>query len=87
MTVWRRDVVSDVASSAHFGENFGENNLTERQRLIYTAIKDNGENTAKSLARMLNMAQRTVEREISYLRSHGYIDKNGTNNAIWEILK
>lgn len=90
VTVWRQNADSSLRLGENIGENgenIGENHLTERQTLIYTALKDNGENTAKSLARMLNISQRTVEREISYLRNQGFIDKDGTNNGIWTILK
>lgn len=98
VTVWRRNVVSNAVSSSYPDENLGENSgenvknvgenyLTERQLLIYAVLKANGENTAKSLARILNMSQRTVEREISYLRKHGFIDKDGTKNGVWKILK
>lgn len=69
------------------GENSGENKLTERQLLIYEILKVNGENTAKSLARILSMSQRTVEREISFLRRQGFIDKDGTKSGVWRILK
>ena len=56
-------------------ENNGEIQLSERQALIYNMLKVNGENSARSLARILNLSQRTVEREISFLRNHGFIDK------------
>ena len=68
-------------------ENNGEIQLSERQALIYNMLKVNGENTAMSLARILNMSQRTVEREISFLRNHGFIDKDGTKNGVWKVLK
>ena len=50
-------------------------------------LKVNGENSARSLARILNLSQRTVEREISFLRNHGFIDKDGTKNGLWKVLK
>ena len=62
-------------------ENNGEIQLSERQALIYNMLKVNGENSARSLARILNLSQRTVEREISFLRNHGFIDKDGTKNG------
>ena len=68
-------------------ENSGENQLSERQTLIYNMLKVNGENSARSLARMLNLSQRTVEREISFLRNNGFIDKDGTKNGVWKVLK
>ena len=68
-------------------ENSGENQLSERQVLICNMLKVNGENSARSLARILNLSQRTVEREISFLRNHGFIDKDGTKNGVWKVLK
>ena len=69
------------------GDNSGDNQLTERQRNIYNLLKLNGENTALTLARILSLSKRTVQREISYLRNNGFIDKLGTNNGKWIILK
>lgn len=66
VTFWRNGKdkqMKDEAFSGENGENSDENQLSERQTLIYSVLKANGENTAKSLARMLNMSQRTVERE------------------------
>lgn len=84
---WRNSKERLIKDETCHGENCGEKQLSERQLLIYGVIKANGENTAKSLARMLNMSQRTVEREISFLRNHGYIDKDGTKNGVWKVLK
>lgn len=86
------------------GENFGGNSggtqLSERQQAIYNAIKENGEVTATELARTLAgtlsgtstanipISQRTVEREISFLRKNGFIRKEGkANKGVWVILK
>ena len=66
VTFWRNGKdkqMKDEALSGENGENSDENQLSERQTLICSVLKANGENTAKSLARMLNMSQRTVERE------------------------
>ena len=90
VTFWRNgkdNRLNTEASRGENGENSGENQLSERQILIHSILKANGENTAKSLARMLNMSQRTVEREISFLRNHGFIDKDGTRNGAWKVLK
>ena len=77
----------EQSSFSIHGENSGENLLTERQQHIYNSMKENGENTAKDLARILGLSQRTVEREISFLRHNGYTDKDGTNKGVWIILK
>jgi transcription initiation factor IIE alpha subunit len=40
------------------------------------------------LARLIGISQRTVEREISYLRNNGFIDKaTRNNNSDWVVLK
>ena len=71
-----------------FGETLGETELTERQLRIYNEIKNNVSHTAKSLARQLELSQRTVEREISFLRSNGFIDKSTKENkSKWVVLK
>ena len=70
------------------GETVGETELTERQLRIYNEIKNNVSHTAKSLARQLELSQRTVEREISFLRSTGFIDKSTKENkSKWVVLK
>ena len=62
--------------------------LTERQQLIYDTIKSNGRVTAKSLAGTLAGSQRTIEREMDFLKKNGFIRKEGKhNNGIWVTLK
>ncbi|MBO5345489.1 MAG: hypothetical protein J6A44_01110 [Paludibacteraceae bacterium] len=40
------------------------------------------------MARQLELSQRTVEREISFLRSNGFIDKSTKENkSKWVVLK
>ena len=82
ITFWRKSRKRLDECNDKNGENSGENKLTERQLLIYEILKVNGENTAKSLARILSMSQRTVEREISFLRRQGFIDKDGTKSGV-----
>lgn len=69
------------------GKDSGENHLTDRQLIIYNLIKANGENSTKELARTTGITRRTIERELSYLKSHGYIERKGTKGGIWLILK
>ena len=90
VTFWRIGKDQPIKEGALGGENVensGENQLSERQVLICNMLKVNGENSARSLARILNLSQRTVEREISFLRNHGFIDKDGTKNGVWKVLK
>ena len=90
VTFWRIGKDKPIKEGALGGENVensGENQLSERQVLICNMLKVNGENSARSLARILNLSQRTVEREISFLRNHGFIDKDGTKNGVWKVLK
>ena len=77
-----------IAIRVVLGETLGETELTERQLSIYNEIKNNVSHTAKSLARQLELSQRTVEREISFLRSNGFIDKSTKENkSKWVVLK
>lgn len=77
-----------IAIRVVLGETLGETELTERQLRIYNEIKRNVSHTAKSLARQLELSQRTVEREISFLRSNGFIDKSTKENkSKWVVLK
>ena len=90
VTFWRIGKDQPIKEGALGGENVensGENQLSDRQAIIYNMLKANGENSARSLARILNLSQRTVEREISFLRNHGFIDKDGTKNGVWKVLK
>ena len=95
-------LLSDVTFYRQLGERSGERSgeknkavsveerqsLTERQSVILRALEENEKHTAKSLARALNIAQRTIEREISFLRKNGFIEKQGaTKTGIWVILK
>lgn len=44
--------------------------------------------TAKSLSDLLHIALRTVERELTFLRSNGFIDKHGSKRfGTWAVLK
>lgn len=66
----------------------GELQLTERQNLIRDEIKQSPSHTAKSLARRIGLSSRTVEREISFLRNNGFIDKKDkSTHSEWIILK
>lgn len=70
------------------GEMIGKTYLTDRQMIIYIEIKKNLSHTAKSLARQTGLSQRTIEREISFLRKNGFIDKSTKENkSDWVILK
>ena len=62
--------------------------LSVRQKSILEAMEINGHITAKLLAQKMKIPQRTIEREISFLRKNNYIEKKGaTKNGIWVVLK
>lgn len=79
-----------LKNGENFGENFGENlfgELSERQCSILKLMLVDGTVTANDLARTLSVSPRTVQREISFLRNHGYIDKEGkSNKGFWKVL-
>ena len=70
VTFWRIGKDQPIKEGALGGENVensGENQLSERQVLICNMLKVNGENSARSLARILNLSQRTGESGDRYL--------------------
>ena len=76
------------ASGETHGETLDDIKLTERQLLIYNKIKEDTSLSAKSLSRLIGFSQRTVEREISFLRNNGFIDKTTKENkSNWMILR
>jgi DNA-binding MarR family transcriptional regulator len=88
MSEFNEKTQTKIVFGETLGETLGETELTERQLRIYNEIKNNVSHTAKSLARQLELSQRTVEREISFLRSNGFIDKSTKENkSKWVVLK
>ena len=88
MSEFNEKTQTKIVFGETLGETLGETEITERQLRIYNEIKRNVSHTAKSLARQLELSQRTVEREISFLRSNGFIDKSTKENkSKWVVLK
>ena len=48
--------------------NMSEANLTERQRLILSSIKENPYVTGKEMSETLSVTQRTIERDLAMLQ-------------------
>ena len=68
-------------------QNVGEK-LTERQGGILNYIKQNDIITAKELATLLGVADRTIEREIQKLRILEVIERiDGDRGGYWKIIK
>lgn len=65
----------------------GEILLTDRQRVVINLIASNHNETAAHMARLLGCGQRSVERDISFLRKNGFIGKESNNRSPWIILK
>lgn len=62
--------------------------LSARQSVVMKAIELNDRHTAKSLSKQLDIALRTVERELAFLREKGFIARDGADkNGVWKILK
>lgn len=65
-----------------------ETNLTERQRLILSAIRENPYITGKEMSETLSVTQRTVERDLAILQKIGIIRHEGKVNAgVWVVLE
>ncbi len=61
--------------------NMSEANLTERQRLILSSIKENPYVTGKEMSETLSVTQRTIERDLAMLQKTGIIRHEGKVNV------
>ncbi len=62
-------------------------NLTERQRNLWTSIKENPSVQSTALAKMLNISIRTLRREIAILQKKGYIlRQGGRKDGFWKVI-
>ena len=62
--------------------------LSDRQRLIISVIKDYPNITGKAMSETLSVTQRTVERDLAALQKAGIIRHEGKVNAgIWVVLE
>ena len=79
---------SDGESGESNGESDGESQLSKRQRIILSMISANGFETARHIASVIGVGQRTVDRDISFLRKNGFIDKSTKDTrSPWVVLK
>lgn len=68
--------------------NMSEANLTERQRLILSSIKENPYVTGKEMSETLSVTQRTIERDLAMLQKTGIIRHEGkVNVGKWVVMK
>lgn len=68
--------------------NMSEANLTERQRLILSSIKEKPYVTEKEMSETLSVTQRTIERDLAMLQKTGIIRHEGkVNVGKWVVIK
>ena len=68
--------------------NMSEANLTERQRLILSSIKEKPYVTEKEMSETLSVTQRTIERDLAMLQKTGIIRHEGkVNVGKWVVMK
>ena len=90
-------MLSEVTFYRTSGERSGERkepvssqdraSLTERQSVILKVLDEDNRHTARSIALLLNIPQRTIEQEKLYLRKNGFINKVGsTKNGLTYIF-
>ncbi|MCM1170314.1 MAG: putative DNA binding domain-containing protein [Bacteroides sp.] len=61
--------------------------LTERQRRILSLVTKYTDITAKRIADIMDVSQRTIERELSVLQKMGAIRRDGTTRTgVWQIF-
>ena len=72
------------------GDFVGDNkriNLTERQRVMLEIIKKSPTITGRQMSETLSVTQRTIERDLSFLKEKGFIKHKGKDNAgFWVVL-
>lgn len=67
--------------------NTAKTQLSERQQKILNIIKEVPSVTARKMSETLSVNQRTIERDISYLKKIGVLKHEGKNNAgVWIIV-
>ena len=67
--------------------NTAKTQLSERQQKILNIIKGEPSVTARKMSEALSVNQRTIERDISYLKKIGVLKHEGKNNAgVWIIV-
>jgi ATP-dependent DNA helicase RecG len=73
------------------GDNVGNNvgnELSDRQRSILNSINESPTITGRQMSEIMSVSQRTIERDLSYLQSHGILTREGSDNdGAWVILK
>ena len=90
-TIQRKTIDKIIADNGGDGGNRGGNmaviQLTNRQKLIMSHIVKNLTITAKQMAAMTDIPQRTIERELSTLKKLNIIRREGTpRTGSWVII-
>lgn len=61
--------------------------LTDRQQDIIAYLRIDGDTTATKLAKLLGISKRTIDREFSFLRKNGFIEKETKDNrSPWVVI-
>ncbi len=61
--------------------------LTDRQQDIIAYLRVDGDTTATKLAKLFGMSKRTIDRELSFLRKNGFIEKETKDNrSPWVVI-
>lgn len=75
MSIVRPDIGNGVGNDV--GNDVGNVTLTERQRKIYHLIAASADITAKQMAEILDVTERTIERELAKLQQRNIIRHEG----------
>ncbi len=87
-------IIYSTASTQNIGNNVGDFvgdknkiNLSERQRVILEMIRKSPTITGRQMSETLSVTQRTIERDLFYLKKKGVIKHKGKDNAgFWVVL-
>lgn len=65
-----------------------ENGLNSRRKQIMSEIRDNPNITTKQLQDILSISSTAVEKNLAYLKEHGYIERVGSNRSgYWKVVE
>ena len=88
----QKNVVDNVVNVVNVVDDVADNkswvNVKDRRKKLIELLSDNNGISISELALIMNVTDRTVDRDISWLKEHGYINREGTSKrGYWKVLK
>ena len=79
---------SDNQNVGDFVVDMSETKLSERQQKILNLIKESPTISAKQMSETLSVSQRTIERDLSFMKKTGVLKREGKDNyGVWHVIE